>query len=308
MDVQRIDVIGRLFVAMEKLLLNSAAHWHEPYAFEAAMPLFIEHWPSAWRAVSPAFRVLPLSLVEMQALAAQISGYADWFPAVSPSPLFPLANRIQAAIDALGAPCMVRLGSRSAKDSLYAHRYGLKIESADQAMACLLSGSERCAADLRMALARRQPMSLVVRRWEVFAACEEIRCFVVNRRVVAATEFTSLPELTPMRNAAQAQVLANQLATALAPLVAASPVNDAVFDLICPLGVAQREVPRLLDVNPLLAVTDRGLFAANEDFAGFLRLRTPEGIADYPLATYESVVHAAHEAPIRDVFQLPSST
>lgn len=130
---------------------NQRVAWLPPYDFSAAKTTFIDAWPKAWRDLAPGYDIVPVDRIEMNALGAQIMGFRHWFTPASTQPLIHLAHRLDAVIAKQNRACFIRLSSRSPKDSIYALRNGLCIRDGAQALAIILEGSERCAADLRMA-------------------------------------------------------------------------------------------------------------------------------------------------------------
>lgn len=164
------------------------ARWRPPYDFLAARATFMNTWPQAWRDLSPAFEILWLSPIEINALGYQISGFHHWFSPASAEPLHALARRIDAAIAGYGRSCFIRLTTRSPKDSLWAECRGMQIHNGAQALGIIMHGSERCAADLRMALDQKDSIGLVVREWIDFLPHMEFRCFMRDRRWMAASQ------------------------------------------------------------------------------------------------------------------------
>ncbi|MCX7110051.1 MAG: hypothetical protein NTX45_07970 [Proteobacteria bacterium] len=263
--------------------------WHPPYDFQAALPYCVDAWPKAWRDLAPASEIIPLNREEMNALGSQIIGFGDWFKPSPATPLLHLARRLDAAIARLGRSCFVRLTTRSPKDSLVALRKGMKVADGTKALALFVEGSQRCAADLRMALDCGCELGLVVRQWVEFPPWAEFRCFMQDRRWTGASQSHCATEEKFAPIADHSSAIIGTLHQAMRQIIAASTVADAAFDLVFQpqLGLSPTARPKtveisrhsgmdrrnpdcmdacnarpalLLDANPLSDVTDTALF------------------------------------------------
>lgn len=244
----------------------SRGAWLRPYDAALAAPYAVDAWPAAWTALAPPAELLPLTSAQAQALGYHTLGCRGWFRPCDAAPLAALVPALDAAIGRLGGACAVRLGTRSPKDSLRAQRHGLCVRSGAEALALFLEGSQRCAADLRMALEDARPVAIVLRRWLRVRPEREFRCVMRDRRWVGASQArvdaaaAGAGVLT--ETAAAMPDLLHALDTAMARLCDASPVPDAVFDVAVPDGPSEPagSVAWLLDANPLSDLTDLGWF------------------------------------------------
>ena len=260
--------------------MNPTAGWRPPYDFAAALPTFVDAWPQAWHDLAPASEIIPLDRAEMHALGAQIIGFRHWFAPAPARPLPGLARRLDAAIARLGRSCFVRLTSRSPKDGLPALRHGLRVTDGAQALALFVEGSQRCAADLRMALESGHGLGIVVRRWIEFPPWAEFRCFVRERRWAGASQAQQAAQtLVFPRMLECLPALLDSLAQAMGRIIPASPIANAAFDLACPTPAKNMPEPwaSLLDANPLLETTDTLLFPSAAELDRTLRFRWPDG-------------------------------
>ncbi len=262
--------------------MNPAVGWRPPYDFAAALPTFVDAWPQAWHDLAPASEIIPLDRSEMQALGAQIIGFRHWFAPAPARPLPGLARRLDAAIARLGRSCFVRLTSRSPKDALPALRHGLRVTDGAQALAWFVEGSQRCAADLRMALAAGHGLGIVVRRWVEFPPWAEFRCFMREREWVGASQaHQAAPTPVPPLMLECLPALCPALAQAMERIIPASPIANAAFDLAFQPFLEYKPEPwaSLLDANPLLDTTDTGLFPSAAELDRTLRFHLPDGQA-----------------------------
>ena len=260
--------------------------WHPPYDFATARPTFIDAWTQAWLDLAPASEIIHLNKEEMNALGSQIIGFRHWFKPASARPLYNLAQRLDAAIARLGRSCFVRLTSRSPKDSLHSVRKGMKVTDGQQALALLVEGSQRCAADCRMALDAGHPLGIVVRQWIDFPPWAEFRCFMKDRRWVGASqgqckERAVFPKIDEHQTA-----IINTLHQSMQRIMASSPIQNAAFDWVYQPSTTSNppsNLAILLDVNPLLNVTDLGLFCSFDDFDNTFRFYSSDGVAKLAL-------------------------
>jgi hypothetical protein len=170
----------------------------------------------------------------------------------------------------------VRLGSRSGKDSAYAHNRGLRVTDAAAAVRMLTDDSRRIAYDLRLALHHNYRPHLFVRRWMDIPAWAEFRCFMKSRRLVGITQYDCrnlghCPEI-----AAHAALIKSAIMEFFKTLSAASHLDDVAFDVFVQVGEENsgaRARVRLLELNPFFYKTDAVLFHWGDggDFDGSFR-------------------------------------
>lgn len=244
--------------------------WRPPYDFLAACPTFIDHWPQAWIALAPEFQALPLDAEHINALGCQIAGFRHWFTPAPTAPLQGLAQQLDAMIVGQQRASFVRLNSRSPKDSLYAMHHGLRVADGAQALAIIVEGSERCAADLRMALDHRRPVAIIVRRWLEFPEWAEFRCLMRKRRLVGVSQALHrqgrvFPEIARFQ-----ATIVRGIRDLMAEIIATSLIEDAVFDLAIDPR-AKAPIAWLLDVNPVSSLTDTALFSDWQDYDASFR-------------------------------------
>lgn len=241
----------------------SAGAWRRPYDAARAAPSFVDAWPAAWVALAPPFELIPLTPDQARALGHHTLGCSAWFTPCSAAPLGALAQQIDAAIARLGGACFVRLNSRSPKDSLRAQRCGLCVRRGHEALALFLEGSQRCAADLRMALDDGRTACLVVRAWLPMRAEREFRCLMAGRRWAGASQARVDPSTVGAAALAETAALMPSMLRALqvtmSALCEASTMPDAIFDLAV-IDSPSGHHAFLLDANPWLDETDLGGF------------------------------------------------
>jgi hypothetical protein len=258
--------------------MKRPATWQPPYDFAAAMPTFVGAWPREWHDLAPDTEIVQLNRNEINALGSQIAGFRHWFTSTPVASLLDLAYRLDAAIERQGRSSFIRLSSRSPKDSLYAQRKGMRISDGAKALALIIEGSQRCAADLRMALDRNATIAIVVRRWIDFPWWAEFRCFMVDYRWVGASQVRPPegPQSASIAEDLRQMLVALQMS--MHRIISTSLVPSAAFDLICLRS--SKAFPRsycalLLDVNPLWDVTDLALFSSTTDFDLTFRFLKP---------------------------------
>jgi D123 len=250
----------------------SQLEWRVPYPYGTATPFFIENWPQAWRARAPRWSLLPLSAEQCQALGALIVGCGHWFAPMDPSSLEPVRHWLDETIASQGGASFLRLGSRSPKDSPRAHRLGLRVQDAAEALALVTDGSQRCAADLRLALQHEQVSHLALRPWQDFAPWQELRCFIRDRRWVGASGLRGhMPAATT-----RCADWPTRLAGLVGHLIQHCPSDHAALDIV------MAPSPWLLDANPWLQSTDQLLFDGSR-FDATLRMQGPAGLCAWPL-------------------------
>jgi hypothetical protein len=223
-----------------------------------------------------------MSRDECTALGYQIAGFRDWFEPTTATILSGLIERLNSAIEKIGGPCFIRLTSRSPKDSLRGALHGFKVQNGAQALAIITSGSERCAADLKLALSHGVNLGIVVRPWIDCNVGNEFRCFVVEKKWVGACQNFSSDLLDPSFVHQVAPTIFASLSETIDQIITHSTLQQGAFDLVChyqfadTVGSSLASNPRayLLDANPLGALTDFVLFKNVEDLDGTFRIKT----------------------------------
>jgi len=239
--------------------------WQRPYDFNKAKATFINAWPIAWQELAPETTLIYLSQQEIKALGSQIAGFQHWFTPISPKCLIHLAERLDTAINNQGRSSFIRLVSRSPKDSLYSQRHGMRVTNGSQALALIIEGSERCAADLRMVLDEDETTAIVVRKWIDFPPWREFRCFMRDYQWIGASQALHSQKNTFLMVDQDYNSVLKNLDQIMKRITASSHIADAVFDIVCPLYNTledELELALLLDSNPLSPDTDLALFAS----------------------------------------------
>ncbi|WP_146210255.1 hypothetical protein [Vitiosangium sp. GDMCC 1.1324] len=176
-------------------------------------------------------------------------------------PLEPLLWRLDEALRCFPGGAFVRLGSRSGKDSAYARKNGLRVETAEAAVRLLIEGSERVAFDLRLALRHGYMPHLVVRPWLDIPAWAEFRCFMKQRRLMGISQYDCKQSGPRPEIARNADAIHSAIRSFFPRFSAASHLEDAVFDVFVDgLERGGGLAVRLIELNPFLAQTDPCLF------------------------------------------------
>jgi D123 len=256
-----------------------------PYNFETARPTFMDRWQQGWKQVAWPFTIVPMSTLECKALGYQIAGFRDWFDPTPATTLDGLIERLNQAIEITGSPCFTRLTSRSPKDSLRGALHGFKVLNGAQVLALITSGSERCAADLRLALRHGVDLGIVVRPWIDCNASNEFRCFIVAKKWVGACPNFSVNVLPPSFIDEVVPNVFEALKLTLDQMIAHSSIEQGAFDLVCAYhssedaaGLSSNRRAYLLDANPLGSRTDFVLFKNADDLDSTFRVKTSEQV------------------------------
>ncbi|MEK9150012.1 MAG: hypothetical protein AAB267_08220 [Candidatus Desantisbacteria bacterium] len=117
--------------------------------FTRVCPTYIENWSSDLYNMSIPQVDIPLSLAEVNVLGSNIKGLGQYFSEAG-QPIDQIRKRLEAALCHFPDGAFVRLGSRSAKDSLYVQHYGLRITNAYAAIKMLTEASARVAPKLEL--------------------------------------------------------------------------------------------------------------------------------------------------------------
>lgn len=156
-----------------------------------------------------------------------------------------LVCRVDGALQRLGRPAFVRLGSRSPKDTAaFTLAAGCALSGA-QALALLTAGSHRVAYDLRWCLRSGWLPSIFLREWHEIALQQEWRGFLFGGRVVACRPCLPQQLIAP-EVVAEMHRLGQQVLTACGQ-------QPLVFDAYLPEPAGPA---RLIEVNPWGPPTD----------------------------------------------------
>lgn len=235
--------------------------------FEVVKPTYMENWPRLVHALSIPSMSVGVTLTEARALGTNIVEYGDAF-GPDMEDIAWLSARIDKAMKALGGEkFLVRLGSRSPKDTFCWETSGGRVRNGRQAVLLLCDCSERIADDLGMALAMDYPPVLWVRQWREIPRWAEFRCFQRGGRFIGASQYfyrETFPEIVERGP----EILA-ALAEFHDTFRRAWGLSDCVFDVWyhdttpCDGDQAARVDERrvtLIEVNPFFELTDPCLF------------------------------------------------
>jgi len=244
--------------------------------FAKVRPTHIENWSPALKGLSIPQVDVPLTLEEARALGFINKEFSKWFDNASISPVDKIAEKIDLALDTYPNGAFVRLGSRSGKDSSYAHNRGLRVTNGNAAIRILTENSRRIAYDLRLALHHNYSPHIFVRQWVEIPACSEFRCFMKNRELIGISQYNCknsgpISEITNNAGSIEASIR-----VFFEVLREASHIDDGVFDVFVKLNEQASKVSakvQLLELNPFFHKTDACLFHWDDggDFDGSFR-------------------------------------
>lgn len=235
-----------------------------PAYFDQVRPTYIENWTHALTSLSIPQTDIPLSSAEARALGLANKKFKCWFDGGAVEPLDQIKKRIAVALQNYPSGGFVRLGSRSGKDSAYAQNRGLRTIDAESAIKMLIDDSQRIAFDLRLALKHNYAPHIFVRRWLEIPAWSEFRCFMKGRRLVGISQYDCKNLVRCPEIIENAEKIRTAIELFFKKIVAASHLDDAVFDVFVKLNKEQCEVPvavTLLELNPFFEQTDACLFS-----------------------------------------------
>jgi len=244
--------------------------------FDRTRPTYIENWSAALNTLTIPQVDVPLTLEEARALGRVSREFGKWFGDGPAEPLDSVRERIDDALGNFPEGAFVRLGSRSGKDSAYAHHRGLRVTDAAAALRMLTDDSHRIAYDLRLALHHNYCPHVFVRRWMEIPAWAEFRCFMKGRSLVGITQYDCRNLGRRPEIADNAALIKSAIIEFFEALSAVSHLDDVVFDVFVQLGEENsgaRARVRLLELNPFFYKTDACLFhwSNGGDFDGSFR-------------------------------------
>jgi hypothetical protein len=231
--------------------------------FAKVRPTYIENWSAALKALSIPQIDLPLTLEEARALGLINKEFSKWFGNASIESIDKIVKKIDVALGNYPGGAFVRLGSRSSKDSSYAHNRGLRVTDGNAAIRMLTENSRRAAYDLRLALHHNYCPHIFVRQWQEIPAWSEFRCFMKSRKLVGISQYDCKnfgPSSEITKNALRIEASIREFFEVLR---VAYHIDDCVFDVFVKLneqtfnGSAKVQ---LLELNPFFQKTDACLF------------------------------------------------
>jgi len=255
--------------------------------FELARSTYIENWPDKLNRLSLAQVDIPLTRIDALAMGLSIMEWAEGFrqylghddiTEVKHGPLVVgeatkhllqqarerYYREIHKALGKFPKGAFIRLGSRSPKDSWWAHKNGFCIKNVAQAKLLLQDSSERLSDDLHMALQNDYEPHLFVREWLDFKPWQEFRCFVKGRRLIGVSQYNYGGEV----HFPEVKKYADTIKWAIQHFhskffLKAIHLKDVVFDVVVFVKERgdEREVQvKLLEINPFGEWTDPCLF------------------------------------------------
>ncbi len=247
--------------------------WKLPYNLTEARPTFIDQWPPHWHALSPKSVSIALTPDQANAIGYQIAGHHNWFEPCSSAPLARIIEQLTSAIESIGSPCFVRLTTRSPKDSVRGNMQGFRVYNGHEALGLILSGSTRCANDLKMSLVYQVPIAIVIRPWIDCTPLNEFRCFMVKPKLVGICPVLKQARVSHTRFELNATSVVRSIAKTMALVMPNATIENAAFDLVLqPLSTSTEVVALLLNANPLGQQTDYGLFNGIADLNETFRM------------------------------------
>lgn len=245
--------------------------------FEMVKPTYIENWPRELCSLSIAQVDIPLNAADVHGLLANMMDYGSEYCCDESPDLTNLRLCVECAVRKFPAGCMIRLGSRSPKDSWLWFK-GPKIVPGDgDPLRFVLDASERMYDDLRMAQENGYQPHLFVRQWVNIPPWTELRCFMRDRQLVGISQYSYhfvYPEIAVNESTMRwaVEVFFDQ------HFLSACPLRNVVFDVWPIIKRRGRETEvevKLLEINPFFEMTDPCLFDWRNggDFDGSFRFR-----------------------------------
>jgi hypothetical protein len=247
--------------------------------FNKVYPTYLENWNTALRRMSVPQTDIPLTLPEVRALQLSSKLFKSRFGDTdcdTKQILARIAKKTEQALLKYPGGAFIRLGSRSAKDSTFAHVHGLRINDAVSAVRTLTCDSHRIAFDLHLALKHNYLPHIFVREWQYIPAWSEFRCFMRDRKLIGISQYDCknlgrCPEI--VKNTLQIEDAINLF---FKKFCRASHLDDVVFDVFIEILNQEHDSSfsvKLLEINPFFEKTDACLFSwgCNGDFDGSFR-------------------------------------
>ncbi len=236
--------------------------------FSMVCPTYIENWSSDLYHMSIPQIDVPLSLAEVNVLGSNIKGLGQYFSEAG-QPIAQIRKRLEAALCHFPDGAFVRLGSRSAKDSLYVQHYGLRITNAYAAIKMLTEASARVLFDLLLARRNHYCPHIFVRRWMEIPVWAEFRCFMKNRKLIGISQY----DCKNLRHCQEIAQTAKEIRTAIEKFFEKfkelSHLDDVVFDVFAIMPEKEETNVsvdiKLIELNPFFPKTDACLFNWSDD-------------------------------------------
>ena len=241
--------------------------------FRKVVPAYIENWPAEVQALSFRQAGVALTPEQTRSLGRACVGYDGWFAEGTAESLDSLAGQLENAFHSFPQGAMVRLGSRSAKDSSFARHYGLRVTTPAEALAMLTSGSRRVAQDFRLAIRHSYAPHVFLREWQTIPAWAEFRCFVRAGALIGISQYDATTLGYCAEIASQAESIEVAIRAFCVKLRSVSHLEELAADVfVSELSNATGPKVTLIEVNPLFLKTGSCLFDwCRNDFDGSFR-------------------------------------
>lgn len=244
--------------------------------FEMAKTTYIENWPDKLVRLSIAQVDIPLTRMQALAMGLSIMEWGEMFQQYLESedlkkigPLLKEAREtyyreIHKALGKFPKGAFIRLGSRSPKDSWWAHQNSFRIENVTQAKSLLQDCSERLSDDLHLALQKDYEPHLFVREWLDFKPWQEFRCFAKKKKLIGISQYNYVRDV----HFPEVEKFADTIKWAIQHFhnkffLKAIHLDDVVFDVVVWIkehGSEREAQVKLLEINPFGEWTDPCLF------------------------------------------------
>jgi hypothetical protein len=243
-------------------------------SFEDAIELtFPEHWYDDLADWTMPSALVPLGGADLVALASVFPEFRTerHLPTVLPLPE-DLCNMLTVELAARGGHAFLRTSYGMLKENPFAYA---PVSSLREIESVLRWPDARFRRFVMDRLNDGGDASLFLRDWVDIAPGHEFRGFVRDRRVVGVTQYPATqfaPDVV-----ANAGVIRAAIALLFHQIMHLLPLDDVVIDLYV-ARTPQGYVARLIELNPMLPLTDAGLFSwrGGGDFdASFRYLQTP---------------------------------
>lgn len=174
-----------------------------------------------------------------------------------------LLDALDRAVAQFPEGAFVRLGSRSPKDAFCDK---VRVTNGVEAFRRLTACSERIYEDLSMALAGNYEPHIFVRQWIDIPEWAEFRCFMVKHKLRGISQYNYLNQVVYPEVVDQVESIEWAIKKWFPSFVKTAHDNSLVFDVFIKhrkCGNQNSWEVKLLEINPMLNVTDPCLFDWN---------------------------------------------
>lgn len=245
--------------------------------FKKVQPTYIEAWPKELCSKSIAQVDVPLTLEEAENLGSHIAEFGEAFKRTGDLTI--INNRVNLAVASFPEGSMVRLGSRSPKDSWLALRcesmrisFAQIITRETAPLRFILDCSERMYEDLTLAIQNNYCPHIFVRQWIDIPRWSELRCFMRNRKLVGISQYYYHDPLPELIDDEIREGMDWAVRKFFDDFVKVCHLDDVVFDVYVKLrkrGCHREWEVRLIEINPFFEMTDPCLFDWRDDGKDF---------------------------------------